>query len=228
MTASRGLEDKLGYRFKDAALLREALTHKSYASEHAGEPFNERLEFLGDSVLAAVTAHKLFTAFPNENEGKLSKLKALLVSRATLAVWAGELDLGSGLRLGAGEEAGGGRERQSNLANAMEAVLGAMYLDGGYEPVRRLIGDWFERTHDGLDESDHKSRLQELLQKKHKAPPQYELSDSTGPDHDKTFTVAVVMHNKTLGTGEGKSKKEAEQAAARDALERLAAQERGK
>jgi ribonuclease III len=217
----KDLEDKLGYRFKRSELLKEALTHKSYAMERRLEPYNERLEFLGDSVLALVVAAELFRLHAGSNEGRLSKLKSLIVSRPSLALWADELKLGEHLFLGAGEETSGGRTRPSILANAIEAVLGAMYLDGGLEPPAKLIRGWLERTGLGLEEADHKSRLQEIMQRRHKSPPQYDLTRSSGPDHDKTFHVVVRMGKNTLGEGEGKSKKEAEQSAAEDALSKL-------
>jgi ribonuclease III len=172
-------------------------------------------------VLAAVVAHALYSSYPEEPEGSLSKKKSLLVSRPSLAVWGEEMGLGAHLYLGVGEESTGGRTRQSLVANAVEALIGAIYLDGGYDAAARFVRGWYERTHGGLSETDHKSRLQELLQKKHKTPPAYELTSSTGPDHDKTFSVVVRIAGAELGVGTGKSKKEAEQAAARDALRRM-------
>lgn len=215
------LEEVVGYRFKDPGLLRLALSHKSFASESGTGVYNERLEFLGDSVLAAVVAHALYAEYPDEPEGSLSKKKSLLVSRPSLAVWGEELGLGAHLLLGVGEESTGGRTRQSLLANAVEALIGAVYLDGGYEAAAKFIREWVGRKHGGLLETDHKSRLQELLQKRHKSPPTYELTSSDGPDHAKTFNVMVRIGAKELGRGDGKSKKEAEQAAACDALKRM-------
>lgn len=215
------LEEVIGYRFKDAGLLKQAMSHKSFASESGSSVCNERMEFLGDSVLAAVVAHQLFSEYPDEPEGNLSKKKSLLVSRPSLAAWAEELGLGTYLYLGVGEETSGGRTRQSLLANALEALIGAVYLDGGYEPAAVFIRTWCARRHGSLTETDHKSRLQEILQKKHKVPPTYEIESSTGPDHDKTFAVTVRIGGERLGAGTGKSKKEAEQAAALDALSRM-------
>jgi ribonuclease-3 len=215
------LEETIGFRFRDPKLLREALTHKSYASENVVSGYNERLEFLGDSVLAVVVARELFERHPAADEGRLSKLKSLLVSRPSLARWAQDLGLGAHLYLGAGEESTGGRERPSILANAVEALLGAMYLDAGLEAPARLIADWLDRHQPKVAEFDPKSHLQELMQKRHKTPPQYELTKTTGPDHDKTFAVTVRMGQQVLGEGTGKSKKEAEQSAAEDALGRL-------
>jgi ribonuclease-3 len=215
------LEAVIGYRFRDPSLLKQALSHKSFASESGTGVYNERLEFLGDSVLAAVVAHQLFAEYPDEPEGTLSKKKSLLVSRPSLAAWAEEIGLGAHLLLGVGEETTGGRTRQSLLANALEALLGAMYLDGGYDAAAGFIRSWCSRKHRDLLETDHKSRLQELLQKKHKTPPTYELTSADGPDHDKTFSVLVRIGQRELGRGAGKNKKEAEQAAARDALSRM-------
>jgi ribonuclease-3 len=215
------LEAATGYRFKDPGLLKLALSHKSFASESGSGADNERLEFLGDSVLAAVVAHALYAEYPNEPEGILSKKKSQLVSRPTLAAWGEELGLGGRLYLGIGEETTGGRTRQSLLANAVEALIGAMYLDGGYEAAEKFVRTWCARRIGSLAETDHKSRLQEILQKRHKAPPTYETTSAAGPDHDKTFSVLVRIGARELGKGTGKNKKEAEQSAARDALDRL-------
>ena len=215
------LEEVIGYRFKDASLLKLAMSHKSFASESGTGVCNERLEFLGDSVLATAVAHQLFTEYPFDPEGDLSKKKSILVSRPSLAAWAEELGLGACLYLGVGEETTGGRTRQSLLANALEALIGAIYLDGGYDAAAAFIRKWCAKRHGSLTETDHKSRLQELLQKKFKTPPTYELASSAGPDHDKTFSVEVRIGERRLGAGTGKSKKEAEQAAARDALSRI-------
>ena len=215
------LEELIGYRFKDRQHLQEALAHKSYAAERRGEAHNERLEFLGDSVLALLTAHYLYTLYPDSNEGKLSKQKAVLVSKASLNEWAQEIGLGKFLLLGAGEEATGGRSRPSILANALEALIGAIYLDGGHDAAARFIVGWLDRKPGILKETDFKSRLQEIVQKKFKSPPVYDLAQTSGPDHDKTFTVSVKLDRYTIGLGTGKSKKEAEQGAARDALKKI-------
>ncbi|HAH05257.1 MAG TPA: ribonuclease III [Elusimicrobia bacterium] len=215
------LESVLGHRFRRPELLEEALTHKSYAFEKNDRRHNERLEFLGDSVLAAVTAHRLFEHYPDEDEGRLSKRKAVLVSRPTLTRWAQRVRLGPHLRLGSGEESTGGRERASILANALEAVIGAVYLDAGYKAASDMVTGWLKEEVSGVDEADFKSRLQEIVQKKHKTPPEYKMVKTTGPDHDKTFAVKVQFGARVLGSGHGKSKKEAEQAAAKDALERI-------
>ena len=215
------LEDRIGYRFKRTELLTAALTHKSFASEQKAGRYNERLEFLGDSVLSAVVAHQLFESYPDEDEGRLSKRKALLVSRPSLARWAGELELGTFLFLGAGEDQSGGRLRPSIVSNALEALIGAIYLDGGYGASAAFVNRWFIGQHERVVETDYKSRLQEILQKRFKAPPVYDMLRATGPDHDKTFSVTVRLGRQVFGTGQGKTKKEAEQDAALDALEKL-------
>ena len=212
------LEKILGIKFKNTALLEEALTHKSYAMEQGGHvAFNERLEFLGDSVLSAAVAHYLFNKYPDVDEGRLSQLKSMLVSRPSLTVWGREIEVGKYLRLSEGENATGGRERDSIVGNAMEALLGAMYLEAGYERTQNFI-DKLLAKRKRLVTVDHKSRLQEWAQKKYKIPPSYMVRHSFGPDHAKTFEMDVAISNEVLGSGSGKSKKEAEQAAARLAL----------
>jgi ribonuclease-3 len=215
------LEKILGVKFKNMALLEEALTHKSYAMEQGGRmPFNERLEFLGDSVLSSAVAHYLFERYPDVDEGRLSQLKSMLVSRPSLTVWGREIEVGKYLRLSEGENATGGRDRDSIVGNAMEALLGAMYLEAGFEPTKQFI-DKLLNKRKRMVTADHKSKLQEWAQKKYKIPPSYVVRRSFGPDHAKTFEIDVAMTNEVLGTGSGKSKKEAEQAAARDALKRI-------
>jgi ribonuclease-3 len=220
-TGTAKLEKILGVKFKNTALLDEALTHKSYAMEQGGKiPFNERLEFLGDSILSAAVAHYLFNRYPDVDEGRLSQLKSMLVSRPSLTVWGREIEVGKYLRLSDGENATGGRDRDSIVGNAMEALLGAMYLEAGYEKTQKFI-DKLLAKRKRLVTADHKSRLQEWAQKKYKIPPNYLVSRSYGPDHAKTFEINVTITNEVLGSGSGKSKKEAEQAAARDALKRI-------
>jgi ribonuclease III len=215
------LERLIGVRFENTALLEEALTHKSYAMEKGGSlPFNERLEFLGDSILSAAVAHYLFNRYPDVDEGRLSQLKSMLVSRPSLTVWGRDLEIGQFLRLSEGEIATGGRDRDSILGNAMEAILGAMYLEAGFEPTKKFIDKLLSKRK-RLVTVDHKSRLQEWAQKKYKIPPDYHVRRSYGPDHAKTFEIDVTVSQEVLGTGSGKSKKEAEQAAARDALRKL-------
>ena len=215
------LEESLGHQFRSAQTLRDALTHKSYAFEKGIPRHNERLEFLGDSVLAAVVAHWLFETYPEEDEGRLSKMKASLVSRVTLARWAAEMRLGPHLLLGSGEETTGGRERPSILSNALEALIGALYLDGGYKLASQFIHRRLLDQEARIVEADHKSRLQEIVQKRYKVPPTYALVKASGPDHDRTFSVKVQIGARLLGSGRGKNKKEAEQAAAKDALRNI-------
>lgn len=221
LSSTAKLERILGVKFKNHALLEESLTHKSYAMEQGGDiPFNERLEFLGDSVLSAAVAHYLFMKYPSVDEGRLSQLKSMLVSRPSLTVWGRDIGIGQYLRLSEGEKSTGGRDRDSILGNAMEAVLGALYLEAGFEPTKRFIDKLLSKRK-RLVTVDHKSKLQEWAQKKYKIPPEYVVKRSFGPDHAKTFEMEVVVAHEVLGSGSGRSKKEAEQAAARDALKRV-------
>ncbi len=221
----RSLEERLQYAFRDGALLENALTHSSYANEHRanGLSSNERLVFLGDSVLGVVVADYLFHNYPNMPEGELTRLRAGLVCEGNLLLVAQELQLGSFLKLGKGEELGGGRQRTSIQADAVEAVLAAVYLDGGIEPVRaiiqRLILDHIDRVQDAI--RDHKTALQELIQRKSGQSLTYELIGEEGPDHAKRFRMEVRLNGKSVGCGEGRSKREAEQAAAADAYRKL-------
>lgn len=215
------IEEIIGYRFKRKELLYEALTHKSYSAERGHAGHNERLEFLGDSVLGLIVSYYLFKECPNEDEGYLSKVKAVLVSRSNLALWAKELNLGEHIRLGIGETQTGGKKRTSILSNALEAVLGAIYLDGGLEPSIEFIKRWLHHNKLETVERDFKSTLQEIIQKRHKKPPEYEIMHTEGPEHDKIFTVLVKIGRKTLGLGVGKNKKEAQQAAAKSAMDYL-------
>ena len=219
------LEEVIGYKFRDRGLLEEALTHKSHATERGGPRHNERLEFLGDSVLGLIVAYYLFLKNPSEDEGFLSKAKSAIVSRANLARWAEALGLGRHLFLGAGEPLSGGAKRHSILSNAIEAVLGAVYLDGGLPHVEKIVIPWLEAQAPELLDPDYKSSLQEIIQKRHKCPPDYVLMAATGPEHEKLFTVRVCLGKKTLGLGSGKNKKEAQQAAAKNALDYLATHE---
>lgn len=217
------LEKKLGYSFRDRALLAEALNHSSYANEHRDSlGSNERLEFLGDSVLGFVSAEYLFQGHRDLPEGDLTRMRAALVCEQSLYEVARELDLGSYLKLGRGEEAGGGRKRQSILADAMEAVFAAVYLDGGIEPVRELIVRVLLGQALAAEErKDYKTTLQEVVQRRSGQVLTYHMISQSGPDHDKTFLFEVRLNGRTVGQGAGHSKKEAEQAAARSALERL-------
>ena len=216
------LEKKLGYEFKDKALLSNALTHSSYANEaRNGTTSNERLEFLGDSVLSIIVSDYLFKEFKNIPEGELTKLRASLVCEKSLCSFSRKLDLGEYLKLGKGEDKGGGRERDSILADAFEAVLAAMYLDGGIEICRshvmRFVLPELEHTNDEVFK-DYKTTLQEIIQRNPEEFVTYILTDESGPDHDKLFTVEVRLNSNVIGTGSGKSKKQAEQSAAKQAL----------
>jgi ribonuclease III len=227
------LERRIGYRFKDRGLLEHALTHRSRVHEDAsGGVFdNESMEFLGDSVLGFAIAAMLFREFPQHNEGQKSKLKASLVSAASLARLAEQLDLGEFLILGRGEEKTGGRRKHALIADCYEALIAAIYLDGGIEPAQRFIEQQFaslveEAKRTGAEASftdDWKSALQEYLQAKGRGLPAYRLAGELGPDHRKRFVVEVVVDGETLATAEGRSKKEAAQSAARAALEKLSA-----
>jgi ribonuclease-3 len=227
------LERRVGYRFKDRGLLEHALTHRSRVHEDAsGGVFdNESMEFLGDSVLGFVIAAMLFREFPQHNEGQKSKLKASLVSAASLARLAEQLDLGEFLILGRGEEKTGGRRKHAIIADCYEALIAAIYLDGGIEPAQRFIEQQFselieeaKRTGAGaLFTDDWKSALQEFLQSRGLGLPAYRLAGELGPDHRKSFVVEVVVEGEAVASAEGRSKKEAAQSAARAALEKLSA-----
>ena len=215
------LEKKLGYRFQNRELLSEALNHSSYANEHKGGlGSNERLEFLGDSVLGFVSAEYLFRLHADLPEGDLTRMRAALVCEQSLYEVAKTLELGSYLRLGRGEEAGGGRKRQSILADAVEAVFAAVYLDGGIEKARELIIRVLLSQAPAAEErKDYKTTLQEVVQRRSGQVLTYHMVDQSGPDHNKKFLFEVRLNDRPVGRGEGRSKKEAEQAAARDALE---------
>lgn len=221
------LEKKLNYTFQDPALLEEALSHSSYANEHRSARLrsNERLEFLGDSVLGFVTAEFLFLQHPDLPEGDLTRIRAALVCEQSLFEVAQKLDLGSYLKLGRGEESGGGRTRTSILADATEAVFAAVYLDGGIAAASALIHRCLlEAEREEVVEErrrDYKTALQELVQRQADQVLAYRMVGEAGPDHAKTFQAEVLLNGKILGGGSGHSKKEAEQAAARSALEVL-------
>ena len=219
------LENSLQYSFKDRSLMLTALTHSSYANENraAHVVCNERLEFLGDSVLGMLVARFLYTRSPEMPEGEMTRLRADLVCEQSLAAVAEELNLGSFLRLGRGEEHTGGRKRRSILADAVEAVLAAMYLDGGYEVAQRFVERFILSKADAADKTagDYKTKLQELVQQHSGQTLTYPLLSEDGPDHNKTFTVQVALNGEILGVGRGRTKKQAEQAAARQALSAL-------
>jgi ribonuclease-3 len=225
------LQRDIDYRFRDRGLLEHAMTHTSRAHEDVsgGVTDNESLEFLGDAVLGFLIADMLFRELPASNEGQKSKIKASLVSTTTLARRAERLALGDHLLLGRGEEKSGGRRKQALLADGYEALIAAIYLDGGIEHARAFIAREFapllaEVTAHGLDGQDHKSALQEELQARDQPLPEYRLAGTSGPDHQKLFRVAVVVRGDALAEGTGGSKKEAEQEAARLALEKIRGQ----
>jgi len=218
------LEERIGYKFRNSLLLAEALTHPSLGHETQRFHFdNQRLEFLGDAVLQLVITEYLFRDFSGEAEGQLTKLRSRLVSRETLKMHAATLDLGRYLLMGRGEEASGGRERTSTLADAFEALVGAIYLDGGFDTARNFIltqaRDDLEQIAEEPVDINPKGHLQELLQSISPRSPAYELVSQSGPEHEKTFVVQAVWEEIVLGQGSGRSKKLAETAAALEALQ---------
>jgi ribonuclease-3 len=222
------LEGRLGLAFADRARAIAALTHKSYVNEHrhqTGLQDNERLEFLGDAVIDLAVSHRLMERFPEAREGELSKMRAAVVDELGLCEMARALDLGSLLRLGRGEELTGGRQKASLLADAMEAVIAAVFLEAGLGPVLqiadRFLGEAFARATAGTLDRDFKTQLQELAQSRLRSTPRYRVVGERGPDHSKTFDVETELRGEVLGRGAGRSKKDAEQAAAKLALEAL-------
>ena len=220
------LQERIGYEFKDEQLLRLAVTHPSLAHESTGHtPHNQRLEFLGDAVLGLVLTRELYEKFPELGEGPLTKARAQMVNRRTLAAEARRLGLGEHLILSRGEEANGGRDRPSALADAFEAVLGAIFLDGGYASAQQFILRCFRDAFGELAQvpslDNPKGELQELLQARSAEAPLYELTAVSGPDHDRLFECAVIYQGAELGRGQGKSKKQAESQAAWAALQKL-------
>lgn len=211
------LEKVLSYTFKDKNILKEALTHRSYHC--SGLHHNERLEFLGDSVLGLVVAAYLYKTLDTKEEGVLSKIKANLVSRKNLYTWAAALNVGQYMLLGAGEIATGGRNRPSILSNAMEAIIGAIYLDGGFEVAASFIKNWLHTQKIEIDQHDYKSALQEYLQHNKRPIPEYTVVSIVGPQHNQIFTVSVKVNGSEIGRGKGSNKKTAEQEAAKQGLE---------
>jgi len=221
------LQDTLNIVFKDPSLLKKALVHRSYLHENPDFdlPSNERLEFLGDSLLSFVIAQKLYEDFPNLSEGGMTKLRAALVRTETLARLARSLGLGNYLYLGRGEETSGGRTKQSILAGVFEAVVGAILIDHGYDACRnfilRLFTDEIGKAADERLIADHKSQLQEIAQARHHTAPIYRTIKEDGPDHAKKFTIEVIVDGRIIATGRGNSKRQAETEAARTALESM-------
>lgn len=218
-----GFQERLGYRFESPALLLQALTHRSLESDDPSETSNERLEFLGDAVLQLVVTEFLFTEYPRLPEGEMAKVRAACVNRAELARIARRIGLGAGIRLGRGEEATGGRAKSSILADALEAVLAAVYLDGGQAAARSVImthwEDLIREKATSPGRLDFKTRLQEVVALQSKMPV-YEV-EGEGPDHERVFSATVAVDGEVIGSGVGRSKKAAQQAAAREALEVL-------
>lgn len=216
------LEKEIGYVFKKRSLLKQAVTHRSYANENRGSgPFNERLEFLGDAVLSLISADFLYKKFPSMAEGDLTKLRSSLVCTASLSEYARRIKLGDYLLLGKGELATGGNERESNLENAFEALIAAVYLDGGIDKARRFVlrflDDSVETHH--ISFKDYKTKLQEIVQESHEETLNYVITKESGPDHDKRYEVEVHLNSNVIGKGKGRSKKQAEQEAAKQALQ---------
>lgn len=212
--------ERLGYEFVDPALLGRSLTHRSYCSEHAGFSSNERLEFLGDAVLGLVVTDDIFRRHPEAEEGQLSRIRASVVCAPALAEMAVELGIGEVVLLGKGEAASGGRDRPSILADALEAVIGAVYLDGGQGAARGLVDRLVSPRLGDAGFPDHKSRLHELVARERDRQIRYVITED-GPEHDKTFRAVVLLDEDAFGTGSGRSKKQAEQAAAEMAWQRL-------
>ncbi len=219
-----GLAGRIGHLFADPDLLHQALSHRSWCGEQDGAPSNERLEFLGDAVLGLVVAEHSYRRFHDFPEGKLAKIRSAVVNSRVLAEVGGLLGIGEALLLGKGEEASGGRTKASILADTLEAVIGAVYLDGGWaaaqEMVLDLLGERIEQTVAEPEDFDHKSRLQELAVRRGEGTPRY-VVEGSGPDHDRRFLAHVYVNGERLGAGEGTSKKDAEQEAARTAWQEM-------
>lgn len=229
MTDLTSLQQTLGVSFNDASLLEQALVHSSYINENPSFTLtsNERLEFLGDAVLGLIVAEKLYQDFPHLTEGEMTKLRAALIRRDTLARMARAIRLGDHLYLGKGEETSGGRHKPANLAATLEAVIAAVFLDQGPSTARdfilRLLDTELRKVASQSTGIDYKSELQELIQAREQQTPTYQVIAATGPAHDKRFSVEVRLGEAVLGRGSGKSKKAAETEAARSALEKLSA-----
>ena len=219
------LEDLIGYKFKQKSYLQTALTHSSYVNEHKSSKDNERLEFLGDSVLSLIVSNYIFSYKSNLKEGELTKIRSILVCEKSLMKVAEKIDIGSYMRLGKGEKNSGGNKRASILADAVEALIAAMYLDSDFDTVSKYVLSWLEEdiviALSNKKNYDYKSKLQEEIQKVKGRTIKYEMLDMKGPDHDRTFTIGVYRDDQMIGTGTGRSKKDAEQISAKDALEKM-------
>jgi ribonuclease III len=225
MSPFSDIQERISHRFTDAELLERALTHKSYANENRVSDHNERLEFLGDAVLNLVISEYLMKACPDSTEGDLSRLRAAVVSEPALAAISRAIGLGKYILLGRGEEQTGGRDKDSLLANCLEALIASVYLDAGRDAVQSFIIRFFEeaikKSCTARGTLDYKTEIQELCQERLKQLPEYRVVSETGPDHQKRFTVELFVKGEVYGSGVGKSKKEAEQKAAKEALEKL-------
>lgn len=223
------LQQRLSYAYRDPGLLERALTHRSFANEQRIAEHNERMEFLGDAVLNLIVSEQLMAARPEASEGELSRIRAAIVSEPSLAAVARAIGLGAFLRLGRGEDQTGGRNKDSLLANSLEALVASLYLDGGAAAaadfIARAFRDAAERAGSAGMVTDFKTALQELSQERLKVLPEYRVVSQSGPDHQKEFTVELRINGEVFGTGAGRSKKEAEQRAAREAMERLTRRE---
>jgi ribonuclease III len=219
------LQQQIAFTYRDPRLLERALTHKSYANENRLSEHNERMEFLGDSVLSLVVSEFLMNALPAAAEGELSRIRAAVVSEPSLAAVAREIGLGEYLLVGRGEEQTGGRDKDSLLADSLEALVASLYLDGGIERagafITRFFGGTLDRVRTAGGTADHKTELQELCQERLKILPEYRVASESGPDHRKEFTVELSIRGEVYGRGIGRNKKEAEQRAAKEALEKL-------
>jgi len=210
----------IGHKFNDKKLLLKALTHKSYAAETSSFEFNERMEFLGDSILSAVVSDYLYNKYPDDDEGMLSRTKSQIVSSQQLSRWAKKIKLGGFFYISRGEELNCARTRDSLLADTFEAVIASIYIDAGFEAARKFILGFLSLQR-RVFINDPKSKLQELIQSKYQTLPEYKVIAESGPDHEKVFEIGVYLKKKQLGTGSGRCKKDAEQVAAKKALKTL-------
>jgi ribonuclease-3 len=214
------LQEVIGYKFNNLEVLCVALTHKSYSIETDGKSYNKRMEFLGDSILSAVVAETLYLRYPYESEGKLSQLKAHIVSNSNISSWAREINLGSYVLLGKAEDTERTRQKKNLLCDVFEAIVGAIYLDSGFKNTKKFILKFLNNQKEVII-TDYKSRFQEAVQSVYKELPEYRVIKELGPDHDKKFEVAVYVKNKLFGKGIGNSKKEAHHFAAKQAMKNI-------
>lgn len=214
------LQKVIEYKFNNLEVLKVALTHKSYAADLGLKEYNERMEFLGDSVLSAIVVDFLYEKYPNETEGKLSQLKSQIVSSGNLSSWAKTIELGDFIFLGKSEDTKEARQREGLLCDVFEAIVGAVYLDGNFEKAKEFVCSFLNKQKEIII-TDYKSRLQEEAQSDYKELPEYKILKEFGPDHDKKFEAAVYVKKKLLGKGKGHSKKEAQQAAAKEAIKNI-------